>query len=637
MDTDTYLPSEVEAIARLILRDLPIRVAQGDWWTYRPGDGIVTYPPLFLEAWPGPRVVGALLHEVAEVLYSGPEAVKVGVEFAKQAMLYGCSVTSARLLLNAVNDLRVNRLYLAAYPGSKPFLGAVYTAEIPLERQDDFPAEGRPTGGLPHHQLLDALTRRWAKTIWPNAPQAEVSSSVERALRRLWPAAQRALAAESLALCAEIIADEMLSIYAELVQESREIYEDPSLGNRDRRLEGMPPEGDGEPEEGVRGEESVEGEDVEADAPGASGGSPSAGYAADSATVYDRDEKDKTRQEEAQVRRVQNPDGERISVGRAGRPELWPSSTIFRVRQSRRNDGPDYERFDYFAAVRRLEPVIKAALEGHEAQLGLTQILNLRRFGTEEPWRRPRRRVRGDSGELDTDHPESLVVDPSVAFLRGTKRRRDDGQKDFANVILLDVSGSIVQRGYPSRKFALLVDTLVVFCELHERLKLPYSLAGFSESATLLRAFGDSVYAHQHVDPASAYVVKDFGYLVKDLYLAEHGETREALAIESALDTSRRQRGLKTLLVVTDGISSDRPALTRLLVDMEERNYGMPVSERVKVLAFGVGLAEEEFKASYQPSIDGRPLRSASGELVPDVEALPGIVCRAIEARIREA
>ena len=287
--------------------------------------------------------------------------------------------------------------------------------------------------------------------------------------------------------------------------------------------------------------------------------------------------------------------------------------------------------------MRRLEPVIRVALEGHEGQLGLTQILNLRRFGTEEPWRRPRRRMRGDSGELDTDHPESLVVDPSVAFLRGTRRHREDGQKDFANVILLDVSGSIVQRGYPSRKFALLVDTLVVFCELHERLKLPYALAGFSESATILRAFGDSVYAHQHVDPASAYVVKDFGYLVKDLYLAEHGETKEALAIETALDTSRRQRGLKTLLVVTDGISSDRPALTKLLVDMEERNYGMPVSERIKVLAFGVGLAEEEFRASYQPSVEGRPLRSASGELVPDVEALPGIVCRAVEARIREA
>ena len=119
MDTESYQPSEVEAIARLILKDLPIRVAQGDWWTYRPGDGIVTYPPLFLEAWPGPRVVGALLHEVAEVLYSGPEAVSIGMDFGRKSMLYGCSITSARLLLNAVNDLRVNRLYLAAFPGEQ--------------------------------------------------------------------------------------------------------------------------------------------------------------------------------------------------------------------------------------------------------------------------------------------------------------------------------------------------------------------------------------------------------------------------------------------------------------------------------------------------------------------------------------
>ena len=106
----------------------------------------------------------------------------------------------------------------------------------------------------------------------------------------------------------------MLPIYAELVQESREIIEDPELGERDRRLEGTPPEGDGEPEEGVRGEESLEGEDVESDTPGASGGSPSAGYAADAATIYDREGKEKTA--EAQVRHVQNPEGEKSS----GRP-----------------------------------------------------------------------------------------------------------------------------------------------------------------------------------------------------------------------------------------------------------------------------------------------------------------------------
>src|SRR5512139_3800229 len=98
METEAYQPAEVEAIARLLLQDRPIRVAAGDWWTYRPADGIVTYPPLFLEAWSGPRVVGALLHEIAEVLFSGPEAVKVGVEFGSRAMLRGCSVTSAKLL-----------------------------------------------------------------------------------------------------------------------------------------------------------------------------------------------------------------------------------------------------------------------------------------------------------------------------------------------------------------------------------------------------------------------------------------------------------------------------------------------------------------------------------------------------------
>jgi hypothetical protein len=55
------------------------------------------------------------------------------------------------------------------------------------------------------------------------------------------------------------------------------------------------------------------------------------------------------------------------------------------------------------------------------------------------------------------------------------------------------------------------------------------------------------------------------------------------------------------------------------------------------VLAFGLGLAEAEFNASYQPEVDGLPIQCSAGRLVPNVDVLPTIVCDAVDRRIRTA
>ena len=44
-----------------------------------------------------------------------------------------------------------------------------------------------------------------------------------------------------------------------------------------------------------------------------------------------------------------------------------------------------------------------------------------------------------------------------------------------------------------------------------------------------------------------------------------------------------------------------------------------------------------EFNASYQPEIDGQPIQCSAGKLVPNLEALPTIVCDAVDLRIRTA
>jgi len=631
--TRPYTPGEIEAIARLLLRDEPVRAQPGSWWRYIPAARTITYPPIFLQTWPGDRVVGALMHEVAEVLFSGADGLTAFAEVVRSADSYRVTPASVQLLLNAINDLRVNRLYLGGHPGADRYFRAVYLAGTPLERPDDFPEERRPAGGLPHHQYLDALTARWAKSLWPELVAPAVPDEVAGAVRRTGAAVDRAVACDSLAEFVAVVARDVLPVYSTLVAASRKAIAEADA--EPVRSEDEPPE-ESEPED-------LDGEREREAAPRATGTSGTGSAAGRDMRDVAVVEGEPQAPETGDVWR-QKPTGQPAQPPRPDTGEQqdassrrgWTAAGIYRVR-SRAPKGPDYEHYDYVAAARRLEPQIRATLEGRPGQLGLVEILNLRRFGTSDPWRRPRRRLRGDSGEIDSDRPENLVVDPAVAFLHGSLRRRDDSQKDFANTVMLDISGSVVQKGYASRKFDMLVDTLVVFCEIHERLKLPYELLDFSDGPTVLRAFGDSVYAHQHVDPASAYVIKDFSYLVRAMYEHPHGETQEARALRQALASISKQRGLKTILMITDGISSDRPALTRLLWEVEERNSALPVGEQIRVLAFGVGLAEDEFRASYEPEVEGQAIRCSAAFLVPKVEALPTIICRAIEDRIRTA
>lgn len=633
--TIRFRPDEVEVIGRLLLGDLPVKLAPGTWWAYAPESGRIEYPAHLLGEWSGARVLGALCHEVAEAMFTGPAAAAVMREFGERAERLGLSAASALLLLNIVNDLRVNERYLAIRPGSAPFLRAVYREGLTLGPRVDL---RRPGGGdrpLPHHQLLDAILRRWARRRWPEIATPAVDGPVAACLRRLAPIIDQALLAPDYRACAALVADHCLAPYAELVALSQtEISRAAEVAPLDEPVPESPTVEDGdEPAEPDQPERPAEAPDqpvrtVEVVVPRSLG---------EEAGPADAGQAEPPREGPlTPTPRPASPRGEAPPPLPTPQRGLGRSAIILRrFRPTRWRQGVDYENFDYIAAVRRLEPLIEAALYGRDGKKGLVEILNQRRFGTSDPWRRPRRHRRGDSGEIDEDRPENLLIDPALAFLKGTRQRRDDSLKDFANAILLDVSGSVVQRGYPSRKFDQLVDTTVLFIEIHERLKLPYQVMCFSEETRVLRSFAECAYDSMHIAPASAYVIKDFSYLIREMYHLEHGETHDGPALQRAVQDVLAQRGLKTILIVTDGISSDRAALVDMLVAIDERNSVVPPHERLSVLAFGVGLAEAEFKASYEPVVNGAPVACARGHLVPDIEALPGIICQALEERIR--
>ena len=633
--TSRLSPGEVEAIARLILRDEPIRIQPGEWWGYNPNEAILSYPRTLLAVWPAAKVLGAVCHEIAEINYSGRTGADVFYEFARAGEAAGAAPNAAILLLNAVNDLRVNRLYMSEFAGSTPFFAALYADQQSLDPKDDVGRRRPGTGSLPHHQFLDALTRRWAEELWSNQQQPDWPESIERALEYTWPAVVRAFQTDSLETTAGVLLESVLPTYVYLFAQSQEIMKS------EAETESQPAEGESSrdiSDDGPASSDEVGGDtgsDKEEDGPGPE-------TEPEEAWVIIREPEERIQDEMAErtppPTKPANPipPGEKIQQFQR-KTASWSGGTIQRFHRLNRRPRIDYEDFDYLGAVKNLEPQIDAVINGTEGSNGLAAILNTRRFGSADPWRRPRRSLRGETGEIDFDHPENLLINPDIAFLRGVKRKRDDGQKDFANAILLDVSGSVIQYGYESKKFAQLVETLVVFCEIHERLKLPYQLMAFSERAAVLRSFAECRYEHLHLDPTSAYIPKDSSHLVRELYTTEHAETLEARAIELALTDVSRQRGLKTILMVTDGISSDRDALVRVLHTVEERNAVSPANEAVMLLAFGLGLSQTEFKASYEPVVGGRQLRCSKGQLVPNINALPAIVCNVVENRIRGA
>jgi hypothetical protein len=121
------------------------------------------------------------------------------------------------------------------------------------------------------------------------------------------------------------------------------------------------------------------------------------------------------------------------------------------------------------------------------------------------------------------------------------------------------------------------------------------------------------------------------------MYRLDHRDTDDAGAVRTASRDALKQRGLKSLLVVTDGISSDPATLRRVLSDIERRNRNAPEEQQLRVLAFGVGVVRSEFESAYVPREAGKALRSCSGVVIEDTAELPRLIRDAVDQRIRLA
>ncbi len=643
-----YTHGEVVALARLILRDARLNVVAGSEWAYISRGHTLTYPTRVLNTWPGTSVVGAICQQMAEAQHTGVRGERALQSFARIAPLaFAAVMPFARI----VNELRVNRMHLARHPGSARFLRALY-ADNP-----QWSSARRRSTPL-REQVQQGLLERWSQETWPGRVRPmHIGSTANRFVDLLWPGVRDAQLRDSMPQMLEVLARRMVPILNDLVEEDARLSERQTPEQQSPPVDEDGPEDDselfaelqidaiGEERSGTATQQQ---EETQAQDPARSqaDADPVPASAEDdlgpARVESSPDEQADLRQDgQAGPRETDKPEGPpqlidpRMFKARPGTLTPMPRTIVQGLGERAAAPKTDYENFDYRSAVRRLEPAIRRSLNGEAGSKGLKEIMMRRRFGTLEPGRRPRRRRGGDSGEIDTDHVERLVVAPEQAFLKGVRTPRADHQKDFAAIILMDVSGSMVAKGYSTRKFDHTVDAAIVFAEIHERLRIPYQMMAFSEEVWHLRTFDECTFATQVVANERTYTPRDLSQIFRTMYEKPHKKTDDASAVRQAVQDVQTQKGLKTILVLTDGISSQRRNLQEVLLHVERRNGMVGPGDALGIIVFGIGVPGDALNESYIIQAEGRFLRCLQTVVVPDVSRLPRMIQTTVERRIR--
>lgn len=643
-----FTHGEVVALARLILRDSQLNVVAGSEWAYIARGHTLTYPARVLNSWAGTSVVGAICQQMGEAQHTGVMGERALQSFSRVAPLaFAAVMPFARM----VNELRVNRMHLERHPGSARFLRALY-----VDNPQWSSARRRSTPL--REQVQQGLLDRWLHEVWPDrARPMHIGDTADRYVDVLWPGVWDALRRDSLPQMLDVLARRMLPILHDLVEEdARRALDRPeaerpdvdrdapdveiaeALGELhievagDDRTETMEDERDSSDTQGNAASKS----DTEPlSASGSEDGGPAKVESSPNEQAELRQDGDAAAREKPPLQGPPRLIDPRMFKARPGALNPLPRTIVQGLGERPAAPKTDYENFDYRAAVRRLEPAIRRSLNGEAGQKGLREIMMRRRFGTLEPGRRPRRRRGGDSGEIDTDHVERLVVAPEQAFLKGVRAPRSDHQKDFAAIILIDVSGSMVAKGYSTRKFDHTVDAAVVFAEIHERLRIPYQMMAFSEEVWRLRTFDECAFSTQVVASERTYTPRDLSSVFRTMYEQPHKKTDDAGALRRAVEDMQQQRGFKTVLVLTDGISSSRRKLREVLFHVERRNGMVGAGDALGIIVLGIGVPGDALAESYVIQADGRFLRCLQTVVVPDVARLPRMIQTTVERRIR--
>jgi len=619
-------PGELELTGRILLGNTSAFISPSASWSYSPKDNEIFYPAMLLDKWDPNRMVGGICHEIAEMLFTGKPG-HAAIELWLESMIdAGYSIGGLSLLVTTFDDLRVNQCYMAKYPGSSTLFKDLYGKNDTTDIISRVEVTHVDVSDM-QKQYLASIERAWLDHIWPKVSIETATSNpqVNKLVLNSFNYIKEAISASGTIEMLDVLERYIVQQYNELSYIDETIEDRSQIAARD--LADQPNcRSEGNPQDffDTNNAESM----------------PQANPENDSQSIRSTEQTSvsPTLDAASQQKGAQTGDVDHIEIQHA---DPWSSSLVTALKQNASDEERiDYTKFEYSDSVRKLRKEINDTVDGDAQRPGLAYIMNRRRHGSSEAHRRPRKQRSGDLGDIDTDHPERVLTDPMTAFLRGIRVPREDRQRDFAGLILLDISGSMVQKGYPTKKFDRLVETATLFIEIHERLRIPFEVIAFSSEVTSLWSFDDCTWPkHTATDTEIELgaAVRDHTDIFRKLYELDHKDTDDAAALRLAIDRAKSQEGIKSIFIITDGISSDPSHLRRTLMDLDRNNRNSSEAQRIKVIAFGVGVVKSEFQLAYQPTQHGKPLNSCSGVVIEDVSLLPRLVRKTVDDRIRNA
>lgn len=513
-----------------------------------------------------------------------------------------CKQESKRLLVNAVEDPRVNNWMMKEYDGvKKHFMVPLYDKIFP--RDAESPLLRNFESNLPHIQFIGGLIHHWAHgEEHPRIQDQQIvdaliqtRSSVEEAFKTLpkgRPPNQQQLHKAALRTT-QIVRDDIWPVYEGLVKRSTEIIEQ---GLKDGSIKFG--------EEGIRtglsanelsekaremaeqassrladalGRKIAE-EDAEGGEEGESGGERGTKIGQiDSDEADDDDLSPAESEAETDENAYAAP-----SIGEAwsDNQQKEAERILKNARKKQHEQIPHARYMDEVAhLVEQLAGFLEAVLEPDQAP----RKAGFYKTGT--AIHIPRFMQRRGSGSRQND----------VFFRRVVPNRRDHR---FS--LILDESGSMRE----NKKDHKAICATVLFAEVLERLRIPFEIAGF-HSAQIV---------HKTYDEALGYPQKE--ELVREIHGAMGGgRTYDVQAIQEAIGRMEATAGTEYfILVITDG-EGNGPGQMRDVIDRS-------IERGIRLVGIGIGEGVKHVSRQYAEYVEVKHVRDLPTAIAGKIEEL---------------
>jgi hypothetical protein len=583
----------VTAIARTLGKDFNLKVEPGDAWAYWLETKTLTMPMNEVMETDPDQCIALAIHEAGHCRITEV----TDKSFYKQE--------SKRLLLNAVEDPRVNNWMMKEYDGvKKHFMAPLYEKIFPREAESPFLRNFE--ANLPHVQFIYGLIHHWAHgEEHPSIQDEQVMDALiqtrpfaEEAFNTLpkgCPPNQQQLH-EAALRATQIVRDEIWPVYERLVQRSVEMIEQ---GLKDGSIQFG--------EEGMRTGLSADELPKQAREMAEQASSKLADVLGRKVAEDEEDDEtsDGERETEAEPGQIDSSDGENTgsalaeleeSEGADGGTQKATAVPVVAAMSDEQQEQAKqilakarqdlHKRVPYARYMDEVAPLIEQMAGFLEAML--------------EPDRAPRK-----AGFYKTG---TAIHIPRYMQRRGSGSSQRDvflrrvipTQRDYRFSLILDESGSMRQ----NEKDYKAICATVLFAEVLERLRIPFEIAGFHSAQIVHKTYQDN----------QGYPQKE--ELVEEIHKAMGGgATHDVQAVQEAVGRLEDEFGTERfILVITDG-AGNGPGRMSDVIDRALR-------DRIRLVGIGIGEGVEHVSRQYAEYVEVKRVQDLPTAIAGKIEEL---------------